>query len=93
MAAKRDHPHRLTGRSVPGVGGPGADPHTADGQSALRLHAGIATIAFMLCTLVTVIFFLMGTIVLGIIFGVIALGCLGMLAWAVASRRQARLRP
>jgi hypothetical protein len=91
MVAKRGHLH-LTSRSVPGVGGPAGDASTPDGQSALRLHAGIATIAFMLCTLVTVIFFLQSAIVLGILFGVIGLGCVGVFAWATASRRQARLR-
>jgi Flp pilus assembly protein TadB len=91
MAANRGR-LRLTSRSVPGVGGRAHDARTADGQSALRLHAGIATIAFILCTLVTVIFFLLGATVLGIIFGVIALGCVGAFVWATATRRQARLR-
>ena len=89
MAAKWERLH-LYSRSVPGAGGPAGDARTPDGQSALRLHAGIATIAFVLCTLVTVIFFLEGVIVLGIIFGVITLGCLGALGWATASMRRAR---
>ncbi|WP_345611509.1 hypothetical protein [Pseudonocardia adelaidensis] len=75
---------------MPGVGGPGHDARTPDGQSALRLHAGIAAVAFVLCTLVTVIFFLQGATVLGVIFGAIALGCVGVFAWAFASRRAAR---
>jgi hypothetical protein len=80
----------FSSRSVPGAGGPASDARTPDGQSALRLHAGIATIAFVLCALVTVIFFLEGAPVLGIIFGVITLGCLGALGWATASMRRAR---
>jgi Flp pilus assembly protein TadB len=92
MATDREHPH-LASRAVPGIGGPGHDARTADGQSALRLHAGIATIAFVLCALVTVIFFLQGATVLGIVFGVVALGCVGVFAWASASRRQARRDP
>jgi hypothetical protein len=87
--AKWEH-LRFFSQSVPGAGGPAGDARTADGQSALRLHAGIATIAFVLCTLVTVIFFLEGVTVLGIIFGAITLGCLGALGWATASRRRAR---
>jgi hypothetical protein len=87
--AKWEHLH-FSSWSVPGAGGPAGDARTPDGQSALRLHAGIATIAFVLCTLVTVIFFLEGETVLGIIFGVITLGCLGALGWATASRRRAR---
>ena len=89
MAANRRRPH-LTSRSVPGVGGPGGDARTPDGQSALKLHARIATVAFVLSVLVTVIFFLQSVIVLGVIFGVIALGCVGAFAWATASLRQAR---
>jgi hypothetical protein len=81
---------RFTSRSVPGVGGRAGDATTVDGQSALRLHAGIAVVAFVLCTLVTVIFFLQREMVLGIIFAVIALGCVGIFAWATASRRQAQ---
>ncbi|MFD1524644.1 hypothetical protein [Pseudonocardia yunnanensis] len=88
--AKWEHLHFST-QSVPGAGGPAADARTPDGQSALRLHAGIATIAFVLCTLVTVIFFLEGETVLGIIFGVITLGCIGAFGWATASLRRARL--
>jgi hypothetical protein len=89
MATKWDH-LPFSSQSVPGVGGPAGDARTPDGQSALRLHAGIATVAFFLCALVTVIFFLDGTIVLGIIFGVLALSCLGALGWATASRRRGR---
>lgn len=88
--AKWGHLH-FSSWSVPGAGGP--DTHTPDGRGALRLHAGIASIAFVLSTLVTVIFFLEGVTVLGIIFGVIALGCLGALGWATASRRRARPGP
>ncbi|GAA1239385.1 hypothetical protein [Pseudonocardia alaniniphila] len=88
--AKWEHMH-FSSQSVPGAGGPAADARTPDGQSALRLHAGIATVAFVLSTLVTVIFFLEGQIVLGIIFGVITLGCIGAFGWATASLRRARL--
>jgi hypothetical protein len=83
---------RFTSRFVPGVAGRAGDASTVDGQSALRLHAGIAAVAFVLCTLVTVIFFLQREMVLGIIFAVIALGCVGVFAWATASMRQARER-
>jgi hypothetical protein len=79
-------------RSVPGFGGPGSVAGSPDGQSALRLHAGIATVAAILCFFVTGIFAWLGTIVQAVVFGVIALGCLGILAWATAQRRRAAPR-
>jgi len=75
-------------RSVPGFGGPHNRASSQDGQSALRLHAGIAVVAFVLCAFVSGIFFWMGTPVLGVIFAVIAVACLGVLGWAVRLRRR-----
>jgi Flp pilus assembly protein TadB len=72
-------------RSVPGFGGPNNRAGSRDGQSALRLHAGIA----VLCAFVSGIFFWMDTPILGVIFAVIALACLGVLAWALRLRRRA----
>jgi Flp pilus assembly protein TadB len=76
-------------RSVPGFGGPNNRAGSRDGQSALGLHAGIAVVAFVLCAFVSGIFFWLGTPVLGVIFAVIALACLGVLAWALRLRRRA----
>ena len=75
-------------RSVPGFGGPNDRAGSRDGQAALRLHAVIAVIAFVLCAFVSAIFFWMGTPVLGVIFAVIALACLGVLGWAIRLRRR-----
>ena len=58
-------PRDAADRSVPGFGGPNARAGSADGQAALRLHAVIAVIAFVLCAFVSGIFFWMGTPVLG----------------------------
>jgi Flp pilus assembly protein TadB len=87
------HEARVSERSVPGIGGPGSVESAPDGQSALRLHAGIATIATILCAFVTGIFAWLGALVPAIVFGVIALCCLGILAWAVTRRRRAAPRP
>jgi VIT1/CCC1 family predicted Fe2+/Mn2+ transporter len=73
-------------RSVPGS--PGSSEASPDGQRALRLHAGIATIATILCAFVTVIFVLLGSIPLAVVFGVLTLVCLGILGWARARRRR-----
>jgi Flp pilus assembly protein TadB len=75
-------------RSVPGFGGPKSVAGAPDGQAALRLHAGIAVVAFVLCAFVSAIFFWLGTPVQGVIFAVIALACLGVLGWAVRLRRR-----
>ena len=83
------HSRDAADRSVPGFGGPNNRAGSADGQSALRLHAVIAVIAFVLCAFVSGIFFSMGTSVLGVIFAVIALACLGVLGWAVRLHRRA----
>ncbi|MEK6441292.1 MULTISPECIES: hypothetical protein [unclassified Pseudonocardia] len=91
MSSRREA--RVSERSVPGIGGPGSVESAPDGQSALRLHAGIATIATILCAFVTGIFVWLGAIVPAIVFGVIALGCLGILAWAITRRRRAAPRP
>jgi Flp pilus assembly protein TadB len=80
-------------RPVPGFGGPRSDERTPDGQSALRLHAGIAVIAAFLCAFVTVIFVGLGTLPLAILFGVLTLACLAALAWALYRKRRGATRP
>jgi hypothetical protein len=82
--SSRDEP------SVPGTGG--APVSSRDGQQALRLHAGIATIAFVLCAFVTGVFFWLGSPVLAVIFAVLALACLAALGWAIRRRRSATSR-
>jgi Flp pilus assembly protein TadB len=78
--------------SVPGTGG--APANTRDGQQGLRLHAGIAVVAFVLCAFVTGVFFWLGSPVLGAIFAVLALACVGALVWARrAQRRGTSARP
>jgi Flp pilus assembly protein TadB len=72
---------------VPGTGGTPADTH--DGQQALRLHAGISVIAFVLCAFVAGVFFWLGTPVLAVIFAVVAVACLGVLVWARRGLRRA----
>jgi hypothetical protein len=81
---------RRTGRGVPGIGGPDADEGAPDGQSALKLHAGISVVAFVLCVGVTAIFILEGTMVQAIVFGLLALGCVGTFVWANARLRAGR---
>ncbi|HEY0811880.1 MAG TPA: hypothetical protein VGE11_01260 [Pseudonocardia sp.] len=76
------------GPSVPGTGGTPASTH--DGQQALRLHAGIAVIAFVLCAFVAVVFFWLEAPVPGVIFAVVAVACLGVLAWARRGIRRAK---
>jgi Flp pilus assembly protein TadB len=75
------------GHAVPGTGG--APAETRDGQQALRLHAGIAVIAFVLCAFVAGVFFWLGSPVLGVVFAVIAVACLAVLGWARRGRRRA----
>jgi hypothetical protein len=89
MATDSENLHR-TGRGVLGIGGPDADEGAPDGQSALKLHAGISVIAFVLCVGVTVIFILEGTMVPAIVFAVIALGCVGAFIWANLRLRAGR---
>jgi hypothetical protein len=84
-----EHLHR-TGRGVLGIGGPDADEGAPDGQSALKLHAGISVIAFVLCVGVTAIFIFEGTMVPAIVFAVIALGCVGAFVWATTRLRAGR---
>lgn len=79
---------RGSDRSVPGIGGSGSEESAADGQSALRLHAGIAAVATTLCIFVTAIFIWLGSTPLAIVFGLIALGSLGALVWALYRRRR-----
>lgn len=83
-------------RRVPGIGGAPSDERSADGQQALRLHAGISVVAFVLCAFVCGVFVWLGSIPLAVIFGVLGLGCLGALGWATARRRRGlreRARP
>ena len=67
-------PDDIGSRPVPGFGGPTSDERTSDGQSALRLHAGIAVIATVLCAFVTGIFVWLDTIPLAIVFAVLHRG-------------------
>ena len=83
------HSSDAADRPVPGFGGPNDRAGSPDGQAALRLHAVIAVVAFALCAFVSGIFFWMDTPVLGVIFAVIALACLGVLGWALRLRRRA----
>lgn len=79
--------------TVPGVGGPGAEVSSADGQRGLRLHAGIATVAVVLCAFVAWVFIGLGAWPLAVVFGVVGLASLGALGWALDRRRRgARLR-
>lgn len=82
------HQSRANTRSVPGIGGPASDERSADGQKALQLHAGIAVVGFVLSAFVTGIFVWLGTIPLAVVFGVVALACLGAFGWAVTRRRR-----
>ena len=79
--------------TVPGVGGPGGQESAADGQSGLRLHAGIAAVATVLCAFVTWVFLRLGSWPLAVVFAVIGLASLGALEWAIShQRRGKRLR-
>ncbi|WP_300018475.1 hypothetical protein [Pseudonocardia sp.] len=73
---------------VPGVGG--APESSADGQQGLKLHAGIAAIATVLCVLVTVVFVGLGSWVLAVLFALVALASAGAFGLAVAHRRRGR---
>jgi Flp pilus assembly protein TadB len=86
MTSNRDHPPADV-RSVPGIGGPGSDEASSDGQQALLLHARISIIAAALCAFVSAIFFWLGTPALGVILAVACLACLGVLVWARSRRR------
>jgi Flp pilus assembly protein TadB len=77
--------------SVPGTGG--VPSSTREGQQGLRLHAVISVIAFVLCAFVAVVFFWLGSVVLGVIFAVIAVACLGVLGWALRHRRDRAANP
>ena len=81
-------PDDIGSRPVPGFGGPTSDERTSDGQSALRLHAGIAVIATVLCAFVTGIFVWLDTIPLAIVFAVLTVACVVVLGWAVQRRRR-----
>lgn len=59
-----------------------------DKQSELKLNAGIAIIAAVLCFFVTGIFVWMHTLPPAIAFAVIGLICLGILARALHRRRR-----
>jgi len=79
-------------RPVPGVGGPFSDERSADGQSGLRLHAAIASIAAVLCAFVTVIFVRLGSVPLALVFGVVGVLCLVVLGWALYRRNRGKRR-
>jgi Flp pilus assembly protein TadB len=87
---EREHTSR-DDPSVPGTGG--APASTEDGQQGLRLHAVIAVIAFVLCAFVAVVFFWLGSAVLGVVFAVIALACVGIFGWAMRQRRRGTATP
>ncbi|MBW0102718.1 hypothetical protein [Pseudonocardia sp. KRD291] len=77
-------------RSVPGIGGPGSSEASPDGQSALKLHAGISVIGALLCAFVTVVFLWLGSLTPAIVFAVIGLASLGWLGWTLRRRRRGR---
>lgn len=90
MTDTGQHPEAAD-RPVPGVGG--APESSADGQQGLRLHAGIAAVATVLCVGVTVVFAGMGSWVLAAVFALVAVASLAAGVWAVRHRRRgARLR-
>jgi Flp pilus assembly protein TadB len=82
------HADDIGDRPVPGFGGPTSDERTHDGQAALRLHAGIAAIATVLCAFVTGIFVWLGTIPVAVVFGVLTVACVIAFGWAVHRRRR-----
>jgi hypothetical protein len=69
--------------TVPGTGGPGPDEASVEGQKALRLHAGIATIAVVLSAFVTWIFVRLDSMPLAAVFGVLTAISLVILGWAL----------
>jgi Flp pilus assembly protein TadB len=73
-------------RTVPGVAG--APDSSADGQQGLLLHAGIAVIATALSVLVTVVFIMLGSWPLAVVFAVVAVASAGALGWALQRRRR-----
>jgi Flp pilus assembly protein TadB len=74
---------------VPGFGGSVPEQaSTRDGQQALRLHSGISVVAFVLCAFVAVVFFWLGSPVLGTVFALLAVACVGVLVWAVRRGRR-----
>lgn len=72
---------------VPGTGGVPAS--SRDGRRGLRLHARIAGVATLLCVFVAIVFFWLGSVVLGVVFLVIAAACVGVVLWAGGRRRRA----
>jgi Flp pilus assembly protein TadB len=75
-------------RPVPGFGGPNSDERTSDGQSALRLHAGIAAVATVLCAFVTGIYVWLGEVPFAVTFAVLTVACVIAFGWAVHRRRR-----
>ncbi|NMH98369.1 hypothetical protein [Pseudonocardia acidicola] len=75
-------------REVPGIGGPGSDESSPDGQRALRLHARIAAVAVILSAFVTWVFIRFGSIPLATVFGVVAAISLVLLGWALYRKRR-----
>jgi membrane associated rhomboid family serine protease len=74
--------------TVPGTGGPGPDEASAEGQGALRLHAGTAAIAVVLSVFVTWIFVRLGSMPLAAAFGSVAAISLVILGWALYRKRR-----
>jgi Flp pilus assembly protein TadB len=72
--------------AVPGA--PDTTENTPDGQRALRLHAGIAAIATVLCLFVAAVFVHLGSLPLGVAFAVVAALCLCALGWATYRKRR-----
>ena len=88
MTDTSPHGDDIGSRPVPGFGGPTSDERTPDGQSALRLHAGIAAIATVLCAFVTGIFVWLGAVAPAIAFAVLTVACIIAFGWAVHRRRR-----
>jgi hypothetical protein len=75
-------------RPVAEFGGPASDERTRDGQSALRLRAGISVIATVLSAFVTGVFVYLDAPAPAIAFAVITVACVVTLIWAVHRRRR-----
>jgi hypothetical protein len=93
MADTPPHSDDIGSRPVPGFGGPTSDERTRDGQAALRLHAGIAVVATVLCAFVTAIFVLFEAVTAAVVFGVLTVACIVAFGWAMHRKhRGARSR-
>ncbi|MGI8815933.1 MAG: hypothetical protein ACR2G2_11845 [Pseudonocardia sp.] len=81
-------------RTLPGVqaSAPDTTEDTVDGQRALRLHARIAVIAFMLCVFVTGVFYWLGSVPFAVMFAGIGVLTLAILGWALYRKRRGAQR-